>query len=198
MTVPSTYFDELYAENPDPWGFRTRWYEERKYALTLAALPLARYRRAFEPGCSIGVLTARLAERCDAVVAMDASPAALASATARVPKNVELVRGAVPGQWPEGGFDLLLVSELAYYLDPPDLDLLVARASASLEPDGHLLAVHWRPKVADYPGDAAEVHRRFGAALHGLGHYEDAFVIIDVFGGPSAGLCPPQSDGVDA
>ncbi|MFE7421819.1 hypothetical protein [Rhodococcus sp. NPDC057529] len=60
-----SYFDAMYAASPDPWGFGDRWYEQRKYALTLAALPRPRYRRAFEPGCSIGILTAALAHRCD-------------------------------------------------------------------------------------------------------------------------------------
>lgn len=37
----------------DPWDFESRWYEQRKYALSAAMLPKPRYRRAFEPGCSI-------------------------------------------------------------------------------------------------------------------------------------------------
>jgi trans-aconitate methyltransferase len=138
MTLPRSYFDALYAENPDPWGFGSRWYEARKYALTLAVLPLARYRRAFEPGCSIGVLTRSLAGRCDAVVGMDASADALEAAADRVPPNVELVQGVVPQDWPEGTFDLVVLSEVAYYLDDADLDRLVERVTASLEPRGHL------------------------------------------------------------
>ena len=62
MSLQPAYFDDMYAESPDPWGFRTRWYEERKFALTMAALPRRRYRRVFEPGCSVGMLTRLLAE----------------------------------------------------------------------------------------------------------------------------------------
>ena len=39
MTLPGDYFDGVYAAGPDPWGFTDRWYEERKRAVTLAALP---------------------------------------------------------------------------------------------------------------------------------------------------------------
>ena len=59
-----TYFEQIYDHDPDPWGFESRWYEHRKYALTMAALPEPHYRSAFEPGCSIGVLTDLLAPRC--------------------------------------------------------------------------------------------------------------------------------------
>ncbi|KPC81578.1 SAM-dependent methyltransferase, partial [Streptomyces sp. NRRL F-6602] len=61
----------MYADAPDPWRLADRWYEHRKYTLTLASLPRRRYRRAFEPGCSVGVLTRMLAGRCEEVVAAD-------------------------------------------------------------------------------------------------------------------------------
>ena len=39
-----------------------------------------RYASAFEPGCSIGVLTAQLAPRCDRLLACDVAAAAVESA----------------------------------------------------------------------------------------------------------------------
>jgi len=64
-SLPPGYFDALYAASPDPWAFETSAYERAKYAATLDALPARRYRRALEVGCSIGVLTRQLADRCD-------------------------------------------------------------------------------------------------------------------------------------
>ena len=49
-----SYFADMYAGDDDPWGFDDRWYERRKYALTVAMLPDPRYRRALEPGCANG------------------------------------------------------------------------------------------------------------------------------------------------
>ena len=69
--LPDAYFDEMYATADDPWRLSTRWYDQRKYAITLALLPNRRYRHAFEPGCSIGTLTALLLLRCDHVTAVD-------------------------------------------------------------------------------------------------------------------------------
>src|ERR1035437_6349846 len=55
------YFRNMYAANNDPWNFETSLYERRKYALTLDTLTKERYHNAFEPGCSIGVLSELLA-----------------------------------------------------------------------------------------------------------------------------------------
>jgi hypothetical protein len=52
VTLPPSYFDAMYQAAADPWGFEDRWYEQRKYAVSLALFPAARYRSAFEPGCS--------------------------------------------------------------------------------------------------------------------------------------------------
>jgi Nodulation protein S (NodS) len=64
-STPKSYFEGMYSGDPDPWDFEGSPYEQRKYSLTMASLPRPRYRFAFEPGCSIGVLTSMLAGRCN-------------------------------------------------------------------------------------------------------------------------------------
>jgi hypothetical protein len=156
MTLEAPYFDRLYEFEPDPWDFRSRPYEVRKRALTLACLPEAHYSTAFEPGCSIGVLTSDLAARSDEVLSMDLSALALASAREAVPPNVELRQGAVPADWPTESFELVVLSEVGYYLDAHDCRRLGQRATAS---STDLVAVHWRHPVAEYPLSGDEVHR---------------------------------------
>ncbi len=168
MTVPVTlgaaYFDALYQDASDPWGFGERWYEQRKYAISLAQLPAWRYRRAFEPGCSIGVLSALLAPRCDALLCYDVAAAAAAAAARRTSglPHVRVVQGQIPARWPDGRFDLIVLSEILYYFGDHDLEQVLKRAVAALEPDGTLLAVHWRHPVADYPRSGDDVHRALG------------------------------------
>ena len=82
-SLSPAYFDALYAGDPDPWRFADSAYERAKYDATLAALTRPRYARAFEAGCSIGVLTRDLAPRCDALLAVDAAEAPLRQARAR-------------------------------------------------------------------------------------------------------------------
>jgi protein-L-isoaspartate O-methyltransferase len=185
VTLPPAYFEAMYAESSDPWGFTSRWYERRKYALTLAALPRERYRRGFEPGCSIGVLSALLATRCDSLLATDVAPAAVELATERLAAydGVAVAELAVPQDWPEGSFDLIVLSEIGYYLSADDLELMLDRAVASLEPGGTLAAVHWRHPVADYPLRGDDVHDVLATSpeLHRLVRHEEADLILEVF-----------------
>jgi LmbE family N-acetylglucosaminyl deacetylase len=151
------YFDALYAADPDPWQFATSAYEREKYDATLAALP-ARIGSTFEIGCSIGVLTRRLAERCDSLFAVDVAKAALAAARRRCADqaNVTIARMQVPREWPAGRFDAILFSEVLYYFATDDLVHTAARARASITRGGYALLVHYTLPT-DYPasGDAA-------------------------------------------
>jgi SAM-dependent methyltransferase len=180
-TMPQAYFDEMYATAPDPWGFEDRWYEARKYAISMAMLPRQHYDSGFEPGCSIGVLTRRLAARCHRLLACDAAPAAVRAATARTSHlpHVRVDRRVLPSQWPPGDFDLIVLSELLYYFGDEDLRQVLDRAASALRPGGSLLAVHWQHPVAEYPRSGADVHRRL-AAQPGLArlaeHKEDDFL----------------------
>ncbi len=168
MSLGRGYFDDLYQGDPDPWGFRTRWYETRKRQLTLAALPDAHYGTAFEPGCSMGLLTHVLATRCDSVLAMDISARALEQARIDRPDNVELRLGSIPADWPPGRFDLIVLSEVGYYLDERDSRRLAQLAMTGAR---DLIAVHWRHRVSDYPLTGDQFHRILDqiGARHGLG-----------------------------
>ena len=110
MSLTGDYLNRTYAGAAGPWGFDSRWYEQRKYALTLAALPTASYDSGLEIDCSIGILTTQLAQRCHELAAVDLSPAALAAARARVPAKVRLLQGGVPEGWPAGSYDLVVLS----------------------------------------------------------------------------------------
>lgn len=169
MSLPAAYFEDMYTRSDDPWGFRTRWYEARKRALILGSLQSEHYSSAFEPGCSIGATTALLSTRVERLVAMDVAPRALDSARVAVPGHVDFVQGQVPGDWPDGRFDLIVVSEVAYYLERAECELLADLASRSA---GELIVVHWRHPVADYPTGGDNVQEIFAAAAlsHGLAH----------------------------
>lgn len=144
-TLPLDHFAQLYARRPDPWGYATSAYEASKYAATLAALPHPRYRAALDIGCSIGVLTAGLAGRCDALLAVEPVEEALAQARERnaVHPHVRFARLFVPAQWPDGRFDLVVISEVLDYLGEADLARLATCLLGALEPGADLLLVHW-------------------------------------------------------
>lgn len=167
QAVPPRHFEALYAGSDDPWHFDGSWYEARKRRLLLAALPHERYARAFEPGCATGLLTAELAPRCGALLATDGAERALEVAGRRLERHahVALRRMWVPDEWPEGAFDLIVLSEFVYYLAPADIDRLALRVRASLTPGGVVAACHWRRPIAGcaLAGDAA--HLRLEAVM---------------------------------
>jgi cyclopropane fatty-acyl-phospholipid synthase-like methyltransferase len=186
--LPDGYFDRMYAGTDDPWQLSTRWYEQRKYDITLAMLPDRRYRHALEPGCSIGTLTARLALRCDHVTAVDVVDAALQTADARLQEarcrdRVTLARSSLDQTWPAGPFDLLVLSEVAYYLNADALAEVLRRECPLLQPDSKVVAAHWRHAVSDYPltGDAAHQVIAGTPGLTALACYRDRDVVIEVF-----------------
>jgi SAM-dependent methyltransferase len=185
--VADDHFAERYAAVADPWDLEGRWYETRKHRLTVAALPRRRYRRAFEPGCSIGLLTALLAERCDEVLATDVSAAAVAATRARcrvAAPGVHAVTGGVPEDWPEGIFDLVVLSEIGYYLDADALGCTLDLVAGSLEPGGHLVAVHFRPAADEHlqDGDAVHAQLRRRADFESVATYSELAFHLDVLG----------------
>jgi len=112
-------FETLYRANHDPWRVGTSSYEQRKLDIVLACLSRPRYSLAWDPACGTGHLAARLAERCDQVLASDASEAAVALTTTECGglRNVTsrvLRLPAVPADL--GAPDLIVLSEFFYYL----------------------------------------------------------------------------------
>ncbi len=186
-------FEDLYAGSGDPWNFEGSFYEHRKRALTLAMLPREFFGRVFEPGCSIGVLTAELACRAGSVTAMDISARALELARQRVGSlpGVELAEGSIPENWPDGPYDLVVISEIGYFLTRAQLQETVKRTAASLTPGGVLLLCHWRHPNEGWPLTGDDVHEAFlrGSGLERLSaHLEEDFR-IDV-------LVPPPAESV--
>lgn len=157
-SIDPDWFEALYRDRGDPWDFETSPYERAKYDHTLARLPQERFGSALEVGCANGVLTERLAPRCDHLLAVDVSATALAAAArrcARLPQVV-LEQRRLPADAPSGPFDLILLSEVIYYWDRPDLARFAAYLPGAVVSGGHLLLVHWLGDT-DYPqsGDEA-------------------------------------------
>ncbi len=174
-TSAAERFERLYRESPDPWGYRTSSYERQKYEATLAALPKRHHGLCLEVGCSIGVFTGLLAARCEHVVAIDFSLSALqlASEHLRGVGNVDLLRASFPEATPPGSWDLIVCSEVLYYLQRPALDEAVGWIKTQLAHGASVLAVSWRGAGREEPLLGDEVHDRLAVQLAGW-HVLDA------------------------
>jgi SAM-dependent methyltransferase len=166
--VEPQFFEELYARAEDPWRFATSDYEREKYAHTLIALGGRRFEKALEVGCSIGVFTEKLATLCAEVLAIDVSPRALGRARRRLcsQPGVRVARVTFPEEMPEGPWDLVVCSEVLYYLDVAAFELALERLRTVLEDGATVLAVHWRAPTRSYPLRGDEVHGWLVAELN--------------------------------
>lgn len=182
------HMDQLF-QRADPWNYRTSPYEIRKRAVTLACLPQWRYASAFEPGCANGVLSEQLLARCDQLLCADASTAALGRAAEQVGARPGLTwrQMTVPDEWPSERFDLIVLSELLYYLDTPACQAVAQHCLRSLRPGGTLLACHWRQSADDFlstgeisHGVLQDVFDASGDMSHVRMHREKDF-LIDVW-----------------
>ncbi|MFB0839731.1 PIG-L family deacetylase [Arthrobacter sp. E44] len=181
-------FDRVHDGSTDPWNYTRSWYERRKRALTLAALPDASYENGLEVGCSIGTLTAELAARCRNLLAVDASGSAVRQAGQLLEGSpgVRVEQRILPGDWPKGNYDLVVVSEVGYYLAPGELAALWDRVESSLKPGGTLLLCHWRHPISGWELDGDTVHllarQRLGWRTAGL--YQERDFVLEVLIAP--------------
>ena len=165
-SVPASHFEEVFKNNPDPWhcdwkrdpigALKCLFYEQRRYWNILRTIPRKRYRHGLELGCATGIFTQSLAKRCERLLAIDYSETAIAFGRRRCRKlsQVRFEHARIPDEFPEGNFDLIILSEVAYYLSMADFLTTVHHIVESLTPGGHFLMVHCRNhREVPLPGD---------------------------------------------
>lgn len=167
QSLPPGYFEDMFRETADPWDLETSAYEREKYANTIAALGARTYSHGFEIGCAKGVLTRMLAPLCTRLLAIDVSATALASARKRCAgfPHVAFRKMAFPQQAPDRQrFDLVILSEVAYYWDDADLARAGGWLTRHLRPGGDLLLVHWTGDT-DYPQSGDDAVGKLGRSV---------------------------------
>lgn len=166
-SIDPDYFETMFRETSDPWDLESSPYEREKYAHSIRALAGRRYELGFEIGCAKGVLTQALARHCDGLVAIDVSETALQAARERCAafRHVSFGRMVFPGQAPMGSaFDLIILSEVAYYWDDGDIVRAGQWIAAHVARGGNILLVHWTGDT-DYPQSGDDAVRKLRAAL---------------------------------
>jgi trans-aconitate methyltransferase len=160
LTSSSQFFEAKYRGGGDPWNFAADAYELARYRTILQALSPARYRHAWEPGCSIGVLTEQLAEICERVDACDFASGAVEQARTRCINlpGVHIRCASLADDAPIAHFDLIVLSEIGYYFTPDEWQQQVARIVNAMQPGATLLAAHWLGHSPDHLQGGDAVH----------------------------------------
>lgn len=180
-TYSESYFDALYQDNTDPWQYQTRWYEKRKRDLCLAVLPQAKYGRAIELGCGNGVFSELLAQRCQSLLSIDGNKQAVQLAQQRLANlsHIRVIQGVIPNvlftidsalsdkpSTLSPPFDLIVISEILYYLSAVDIDTVTAWIGQNLAAGGTLLCCHWRYDIEGFQMNGEKVHQRLYQAFN--------------------------------
>ncbi len=163
------HFSRLYGDGRDFWGVRDRPYEVAKREAAAAFLGGWRGARGLELGCGEGFLSARLlrAGTVGAIVGIDLDPGIVARArqTHGSLEGAAFRQGRMPEDFPDAPFDLLVVSEMLYFLDEREIAGLVERATQAAGPGALCLLVNYLgPTGTPLGGDAAADFLRACAA----------------------------------
>jgi SAM-dependent methyltransferase len=167
-------------ESEDPFLFDSNPREALKYERTLALCGPGPFRHALEIGCAEGAFTERLAPRCRKLDAVDISAVAVRRAAERTRAfpGVSCECGTLPAEFQAGAYDLIVASDVLYYLSPPDLEASLSAFERALAPGGALVLVHYAPPMgAMLDGD--EVHDLLDSLLS-LDHTHGEKIMLDV------------------
>ncbi len=100
--------------------------------------------RGLELACAIGENSRLLAPRCLRLLAVDSSPTAIREAERRYGERPHLRFDVapLPQAMPRGPFDLIVASEIGYYLPLRQLQMLLRLMARELAPGGRVVLLH--------------------------------------------------------
>lgn len=163
------FFETLFSTQPDPWKY-TSPYEQTKYEQTLSLLPSTQIGKALELACAEGHFTVQLAPRVESLIAADISRVALDRAAERCRdlenisfQHLDMTKDPLPGH-----FDLIVCSEVLYYLEGlEELEAVASKITEALIPGGYLLMAHSHLLVDEPDKTGFDWGNPFGAKVIG-------------------------------
>ncbi|MBI2786888.1 MAG: class I SAM-dependent methyltransferase [Legionella longbeachae] len=160
MNINGDFFEKLYKKNPDPWGFSHVPYELYRYQRICDVIGHKKHKLIFEAGCSIGVLTKKLANLAYFVEAIDISRTATSLAKIRCSnlENVKINCLSLRDYSFIKPPDLIILSEIGYYFDAQEWEKILSRILESCSYPSYILASHWLGTSSDHLLTGEEVH----------------------------------------
>lgn len=181
----TAYFNDFYQDNDDPWGYQSRWYEERKRQICLSLLLKPHYQHVLEIGSANGCFSQSLAKRAHHLHCIDGNQKAveLTKKALENHSNVTVECKTIPLDFPQLQYDLIVLSEIAYYLTSAELVRLIVKLQSQLTAQGMLLSCHWRHPIEQFQLDGNRVHQSLKNNLN-LHHYSslvDPDFLVDLW-----------------
>lgn len=173
-------FEAAYAESSDPWASATRRYryQQRKYEQIMAMLPERRFVHALDLGCGLGLLSQLMTARADNVLGLDIASAAVERARQRGTAfvNLEFAQADLldlPRSL-DRRFDLVVIADTLYYLQPLDDGLLKTLAARIAD----LLTLGGICILANHFFFAADSGSRVSRRIHNAFTWSPRFAVL--------------------
>ena len=160
-------FEAMFRVNVDPWNYASSPFEAFKRSVLLRACGDRFYARGLELACANGETTRALAPRCRRLLAIDAAPTAVAEARRRTRAlgGVTVRHAVLPGDTPRGPFDLIVASEILYYLPPNDFRRVLRQLAQATTAGGRIVLLHHLMNFDDAAQKPALAQARAAAFL---------------------------------
>jgi SAM-dependent methyltransferase len=158
--VSAATFEARYRAERDPWRTLSDPAERAKAEAVVSACGEGPFASVVDLGAGLGVLAAALAPRSRRLLALDAAPTAVAAAAERLAPwpgaraEVAVLPDGLPGE----PFDLVVASEVLYYLSPDAFGATLRWLDGAVAPAGRVVAVHWTGSAPDLQRSADDVH----------------------------------------
>ena len=139
----AAYWEDIFA-HPDPWNYLSV-YETTKYHQTIDILGDEPIGRAMEVACAEGIFTRMIRPHVKSLLAVDISTRALERARKRCADldGVSFETYNLITDTPPEGLDLIICSEVLYYLDgAPRLREIATKFSNALREGGRFVTAH--------------------------------------------------------
>ena len=160
MNIKAEFFETLYQYDSDPWRFASSSYELYRYHQICSIIRHQKHKYTFEAGCSIGILTEKLAHFSEFVEAIDISPTATSLALSRCNSlnNIKIHCSSLENYSINPHTDLIILSEIGYYFTPEEWRLVLQKMLTTCVPPFYILASHWLGFSPDHLLSGDEVH----------------------------------------
>jgi len=158
--VSAAMFEARYRAEGDPWRTLSDPAERAKAEAVLSACGDGPFASVVDLGAGLGVLAAGLASRSRRLLALDAAPTAVAAAARRLARwpGARAAVAVLPDDLPRDTFDLVVASEVLYYLSPAAFAATLRWLDGAVAPAGRVVAVHWTGSAPDLQRSADDVH----------------------------------------
>lgn len=160
-------FERKFASDPDPWRTWTSSYEQVKRRHLGQVIGPGRYGRVLEVGAGNGSNTHMLASRALRLTVTEGTLTGvrLIREMFDETRRIKVCRLDISDRLPEHRYDLIVISEILYYLKDKPFRNLVREVKRTLQPGGVLVLAHHTGLFGDAARNGGSVHRQFLSQL---------------------------------